>query len=713
LLWQHIWRLARIRMKQLVKNNKSGDVFIDEVPIPTVGEGEVLVKNHFSAVSLGTEKSTIAIAKSSLIEKAMKRPKDFKKVLKLMDKEGVFPAFNKASNKLQIPTPIGYSSAGEIIGLGSGVSDFKIGEQVSCAGMGHAEIVKVPVNLCAPVPEQVSLEHAAFATIGSIALQGIRQSHLQIGESIVVIGLGLIGQIAMQIIEASGCTAIGIDIDRKLVNEVEKRGYVCLDRNDPMVYERLLELTNGQGIDRTIITASSPNNDPVIFSSEILRDRGSITVLGDVKMDLPRSLFYRKELSLNLARSYGPGRYDYKYEYEGHDYPIGYVRWTENRNINAVLDLMRKEQIRMDEIIKEKINFNDSPHFYEQVLSGKVQGSGFVFRYDKDVENVKTLNLNSKKGDGPSSINLGVIGGGSYAQNYILPLLSEVKGLNLVNICTNKSEVSKHLAKKYNFSNCTTDYQEIISNNDINCIFVLTRHDTHSDIVVKGLEKGKHVYVEKPLALSSKELASIKEAYDKSKGSLMVGFNRRFSNLVKNLKASVDTRSGPISINYQVAPGHIPSNHWSQNLEIGGGRIIGEVCHFIDLCNYFVGSEVVDIKHTFMKNQDSNLRYSDNLSMILSYSDGSISQLSYLPNTDKGIPKERIEVSSSLGTYQLDNFKTLKIFRNGKLKTIRERNTDKGQKNMLREYFLSLIKSKSLIPFDQIFEATNITHQLK
>ncbi|MBN22526.1 MAG: oxidoreductase [Bdellovibrionaceae bacterium] len=700
-------------MKQLVKNNKSGEVFIDDVPIPTVNAGEVLVKNHFSAISLGTEKSTISIAKSSLIQKAMKRPKDFKKVLNLMDKEGIFPAFNKATNKLQIPTPIGYSSAGEIIELGPGVRDFKIGDKVSCSGMGHAEFVKVPINLCAIVPEKVSLDHAAFATIGSIALQGIRQSHLQIGESIVVIGLGLIGQIAMQIIEASGCTAVGIDIDRKLVNELENRGYVCLDRNDPKVNERLLELTNGQGIDRTIIAASAPNNDPIIFSSEILRDRGTITVLGDVKMDLPRSLFYRKELSLNLARSYGPGRYDYKYEYEGHDYPIGYVRWTENRNINAVLELMRKGHIRMDEIINENIQFDNAPHFYEQILSGKIQGSGFVFQYDKDADNTKTLRLKRKLRAIPSSINLGLIGGGSYAQNYILPLLSEVKGLNLVNICTNKGDVSKHLAKKYNFASCTTDYQEIISNNDINCVFILTRHNTHSGIVSKCLNKDKHVYVEKPLALSSKELFSIKEAYDKSKGSLMVGFNRRFSNLVNKLKVSVDKRSGPISINYQVAPGHLPSNHWSQDLEIGGGRIIGEVCHFIDLSNYLVNSEVVDIKHTFMKNQDSTLRYSDNLALIISYSDGSISQISYLPNTDRGLPKERIELVSSSGTYQLDNFKTLRIFKNGRLNTISERNTDKGQKNMIREYFLSLIKSQSPIPFNQIFDVTNITHQLK
>ena len=700
-------------MKQLVKNNKSGEVFIDDVPIPTVNAGEVLVKNHFSAISLGTEKSTISIAKSSLIQKAMKRPKDFKKVLNLMDKEGIFPAFNKATNKLQIPTPIGYSSAGEIIELGSGVRDFKIGDKVSCSGMGHAEFVKVPINLCAIVPEKVSLDHAAFATIGSIALQGIRQSHLQIGESVVVIGLGLIGQIAMQIIEASGCTAVGIDIDRKLVDEVENRGYVCLDRNDPKVNERLLELTNGQGVDRTIIAASAPNNDPIVFSSEILRDRGTITVLGDVKMDLPRSLFYRKELSLNLARSYGPGRYDYKYEYEGHDYPIGYVRWTENRNINAVLELMSKGHIKMDEIINENIQFDNAPHFYEQILSGKTIGSGFVFQYDKDADNAKTLRLKRKLRAIPSSINLGLIGGGSYAQNYILPLLNEVKGLNLVNICTNKGDVSKHLAKKYNFASCTTDYQEITSNNDINCVFILTRHNTHSEIVSKCLKKDKHVYVEKPLALSSKELLSIKDAYDKSKGSLMIGFNRRFSNLVNKLKVSVDKRSGPISINYQVAPGHLPSNHWSQDLEIGGGRIIGEVCHFIDLSNYLVNSEVVDIKHSFMKNQDSTLRYSDNLALIISYLDGSISQISYLPNTDSGLPKERIELVSSSGTYQLDNFETLRIFMNGKLNTVRERNTDKGQKNMIREYFLSLIKSQSPIPFNQIFDVTNITHQLK
>lgn len=700
-------------MKQLVKNNRSGEVYLDEVPIPNLSNGQVLVRNIFSAISIGTEKSTIEIAKSSLLEKSIKRPDDLKKVIEVIDKEGLFSALTKAKNKLELPLPIGYSSVGEIIDVAADVKNLRVGDIVSCAGMGHAEIISVPVNLCVKVPENVSHEHAAFATISSIALQGVRQSQINIGENVAVIGLGLLGQITMQLLSATGCNAVGLDIDRNLVNQLTDLGFCCFNRNDKNLSTKFSELTAGYGFDCVIITASTNNNDPIQFASEILRDRGHVTVVGNVKMDLPRSFFYKKELSLSLARSYGPGRYDNNYEFKGQDYPIGYVRWTENRNLKAVLDLIGNKKIDFKKIIKGKVNFSEAPRFFEDVLSGKVRGSGFVFEYTDQPNYNSKLSVTPLSKSRLNKFNIGIIGAGSYAQNFILPVISQIKDLNLISICTSQGAVSKHIAQKYNFSNCTTDSSDIINDKDINTVFILTRHDSHANLVIESLNQDKHVYVEKPLAINSNQLDSIKSSHINSNGTLMVGFNRRFSPLIQKLVKLIQPRTGPISINYQINPGRIPADHWSQNLQDGGGRIIGEGCHFIDLCNYIVGSNAIDVKHSFMRTTDSRLKYDDSVGILLSYPDGSMAIVSYLSNGDKGLSKERLEVFSSNGIIKIDDFKNLKIIKDNKIREIKLRRADKGQESMLKNYFLSLLKGQVLINFEDLYNVTDLTIKIR
>jgi len=699
-------------MKQLIKNNRTGLLSVEEVPSPKAQPGHIIVQNLFSAVSVGTEKAQLEIAKKNLLQKAKSRPVELKKVMKLIKSEGILSAYRKSMNMLNLPASLGYSSVGKVLEIAEDVKKYSIGDLVACGGCGHAEIISVPKNLCALVPEGVNLEHAAFTTIASISMQGVRQADVSVGENVAVIGLGLIGQITLQILSASGCNPIGIDTDHESVSKCKEMGFSCLYRDNLDIESDLLSLTNGFGADSVIITAATSSNDPIEFASHIIRDRGKISVVGAVKTDLPRAPFYSKELSLNFSRSYGPGRYDNNYEIKGYDYPIGFVRWTEQRNMSSVLNLMKQAKLDLSLLSYSVIDFLESASTYNESTDDKNSISR-VFKYSNSPTRSTRIvfkRKNERKSLG--KVKIGFIGAGSYAQNTLLPIISRIKDVDLLGVCTSKGRNSNYVAKKFNFHYSTANYLAILNDDDINCVFILTRHDLHSEYVVKCLKQDKHVFVEKPLALNKKELKSIKNSLIESKGSLMVGFNRRFSECGKKSKDFFEGRNYPLAINYRINIGLTDPNHWSHDIEIGGGRIIGEMCHFVDFCNFLCQSEIIEFD--FLKLNDSNqtLNYSNTVTLIMKYADGSIANVSYISNGDSSFPKERVEIFGGGSVACIDNYKELTLVRSGKSQKINLRGQDKGQREMIKAYINSLSTDKDIINLDDLFSVTDLMFKI-
>ena len=696
-------------MKQLIKNNKTGDLSIKEVPVPHLGDGCLLVQNDYSAVSVGTESSSVEIAKKNLLQKARSRPEEFKKVIGLMKREGVLAAYKKAMNKLGLPAPLGYSSAGKVLKVGGGVRGFEKGDRVTCGGCGHAEVISVPQNLCVKVPNDVDLKQAAFTTLGSIALQGVRQADVELGENIIVIGLGIVGQITMQLVEAAGANPIGIDIDSAVVDFASRLGFTAYSRDEQTLVENLQALTGGRGADAVIITAGTASNDPVEFASEVLRDKGQITVVGAVKMDLPRNPFYMKELSFNLSRSYGPGRYDINYEEKGHDYPIGYVRWTEKRNMEAVLKLMEKSRLDISRLITDVHPFSEAPEVYEKINGKEKPVIGTLLEYEDSIEKESTVYLssgNKKRKAGSVPVNVGFIGAGSYAQSYLLPNLAGIRDVNLKGLATATGMNADHIGNKFRFDYITTDAGRIIKDEEIACVFIATRHNLHAEYVMGALKENKHVYVEKPLAITESELEGIREAWESSEGTLMVGFNRRFSPLVKKARRFLDSSLTPLAINYRINAGYLPPEHWLHDPDIGGGRIIGEACHFVDLCGYFTESDIRSADIYKLDNPEGNIPDEDTSVISLKYSDGSIAVISYFSNGDTSLPKERIEIFGGSSSLIIDDFKTLRMYRGGRCSKFKLRKQDKGQRDEIREYIERIKEGESPIPAEELFSVT-------
>jgi len=695
-------------MKQLVKNNKSGKISVMDTPIPGLANGELLVKNIFSAVSLGTEKAQMVIAKKNLLEKAKSRPDDFKKVLKLIDNEGIYNAYKKSMAKLNLPSHIGYSSVGQVIKSAKDVKNFSKGDIVACGGVGHAEIISVKKHLCCKVPKSVALEEAAFTTIAAIAMQGVRQSNASIGENIGVIGLGLIGIITIKILEASGCNAYGIDIDSKAVEKGKKLGLSCFDRSSSTIEQNIFQLTDGYGLDSVIITAATKSNDPIEFSSEISRDKGNIIVVGDVKTDLPRKNFYNKELSLHFSRSYGPGRYDRSYENKGNDYPIGFVRWTENRNMISILNLLESKTLSFEDLDIIKIPFLDSPKFYEKLSDGEIENP-LILEYDEIPILNKTIVFNNNKSS-VKEINVGIIGAGNYAQNFFIPLLKKFDLINIEGIVSHQGTISKHIASKYGFHFASTDPEKILSNPDINTVFILTRHDSHADYVIRSLAKDKHVFVEKPLALNIEDLVKIKHQYATSKGSLVVGYNRRYSDHIIRMQDIFSDRKVPLSLNIMINAGKLNSEHWVHDLEVGGGRIIGEMCHFVDLSKYIVNSSIVDMKSFTL--EANSLSYKDTVATCIKFLDGSIANISYYSNGINSYPKERIEVFGDGKIVVIEDFKQMiKYTQKGKQVT-KSRYQDKGHEKLISKFFDSITSNKKLMDIDELVETSKLMFEI-
>jgi len=700
-------------MKQLTQDLKKGRMEILEVPFPVLGDGEILVRNHFSVISSGTEGKTVTDARKGYIAKARSRQKEVKQVIDMIKKNGLKDTYDLVMNKLEAPSSLGYSCAGEVLAVGRKAKGFKKGDHIACGGAKavHADIVSVPVNLCVKIPKKIPMEQAAFATIAAIAIQGVRQADLKLGENCAVIGLGLIGLLTLQLLESSGINVIGIDINEDQVKNANRIGIgYNLNRNKLGIENIIEKHTKGTGVDSVIITAGSSSLDPVNFAGNICRKRGKVVIVGGVPTGFDRSDFYKKELELKMSSSYGPGRYDPQYEEKGIDYPIGYVRWTENRNMQSYIDMLGKGKLRIGKLITHEFPLLDAPAAYNMILKRSEQFAGILIKYDPDKKTERKVIMNGKKYS-ESEVTVGFIGAGSFAQNILLP---GMKGLcNFIGITTARGNNSKYVADKYKFDYCTDDAEEIITDKNINTVFIATRHDLHAGYVIKALKAGKNVFVEKPLALTEKELEEIRKTYlsprtsDPSSGSvrLMVGYNRRFSPHIKKVK-ELFSDDQPKAMNIRINAGSLPKDHWINDPDTGGGRIIGEGCHFIDLAMFIAGSGIISV-HANSMNDPNNLN--DTVSINLSFENGSVANISYFSNGSKELPKECLEIFCDGTTVVIDDFKKMTIYRE-KVKTIKLKKQDKGHKEELKRFFKSIEKGlPSPIPFDDLYNVSKAT----
>jgi predicted dehydrogenase/threonine dehydrogenase-like Zn-dependent dehydrogenase len=682
-------------MKQLIQDFKTGKLYVDEIAIPAISDGMLLVENRFSLISAGTEKSTVDVGKASLIGKAMKRPDLVRQVLQNYRKEGFMATFDKVTTKLSSFKALGYSSAGVVITSLDIKGQYKTGDRVACAGQdyaSHAAVVGVPQNLVARIPDNVSFEEATFTTLGAIALQGVRQANPTLGENVCVIGLGLLGQITCQLLKANGCRVFGIDVSNRMVALTNQLGYAeAMERNHDNLNNIANNFTNGYGFDKVIITASAPTNDPIVLATEILRKKGTMVIVGSVPMDIPREpFFYKKELDLKISCSYGPGRYDIAYEEDGVDYPIGYVRWTEQRNMEAFLNLLSDGKINVKPLTTHIFDIEEAEKGYDIVL-GKHKTSfiGILLQYPTNVENKNRLIPTSGTSQKVEKVHVGFIGAGSFAQSYLIPNVKNLASLGIV--VTRTGINAKNVAQKFKFPFSSTNPDDILNDSSINTVFIATQHDTHADYTIRALKKGKAVFVEKPLAMNYEELQQIQDilaTYPSSK--LMVGFNRRFANLSTYSKKLFADIKEPLVINYRINAGFIPKDHWTQT-QSGGGRIIGEVCHFIDLMQFYTNAKPVKVYADCIKSENERIKNDDNIVICIRFSDGSVGNITYIANGDKTLPKERVEIFGGGLSFVNDDFQNGYFYSKGKEHTIK--GTGKGHQEEV-EAFIKFVKGE-------------------
>ena len=691
-------------MRQLTQNLKTGDLKIEDVPAPMVKSGGLLVRNYCSLISAGTERAFVDLGQKSLLGKAKDRPDLVKKVMRQVKQEGVVNTFRKVMEHIDTPLPLGYSSSGVVEVIGAGIHEFTKGDIVACAGAkyaNHAEFVFIPQNLCVKVPEGVDHESAAFTTLGSIAMQGVRRAEPQLGDNVAVIGLGLVGQIAIQILKANGCRVLGIDIDPEKNQLAKKMGIdEAVEIGD--AHKACHDFSNGIGMDFVVITAATHNSGPIEMAGEISRDRGRVVVIGDVGMNVPRDIYYKKELDLRLSRSYGPGRYDAQYEERGIDYPISYVRWTEKRNMEEFLRLVALGNVRPKELITHRFDFNDAIKAYN-IITGKVQEKylAILLKYEIDVLLDRKVILNKaefEKQPAKDQVNIGLIGAGNFTKSMLIPKLEREKSVKIRGIATATGLTAAHTGQKHGCDYATSDYSDFMKDDNIHGVFVATRHNTHSKISAEMLESGKYVFVEKPLAISMEQLDQIMNAWKIAGNKIMVGFNRRFAPMTKKVKEHFKGRTYPIFINYRINAGVLSKESWVQNAEEGGGRIIGEVCHFVDFLQYMTGCYPKRIFAETLHISDQSLEINDNLSATISFPDGSIGTISYLANGDLSYPKERIEIFGGGSICVIDDFMRLEIVKDGKSQKSSGKQ-DKGHDSEIHE-FVEAIRKGEPVPVE-------------
>jgi len=655
-------------MKQILQNFQTGELQVAELPAPMVQPGMVLVRNRFSLISAGTERATVEVAQSSLLGKAQKRPDLVRQTLANVQREGLLATYAKVKSRLHTLKPLGYSCAGEVVESGC-PELFQAGDRVACAGgeyAQHAEYVLVPKHLCVRLPDNVSEEEGAYATLGAIALQGVRQAEPRLGEWVAVIGLGLLGQLTIQILDANGCNVIGIDLNAEHVARAQQAGVAACLRQMPNLEETLRDLTGGRGCDACLITAATKSNDPLELSGRLARKKGRIVIVGLVGADLPRSPFYEKELEVRMSCSYGPGRYDQRYEAEGHDYPFAYVRWTEQRNLEAFVQLLAKGKVRVKELTSHRFPIDRAVDAYQLILGKKQEkylgvlleypgGNGRVVRKITTAAAAVTARSGSR--------GIGFIGAGNFAQAYLLPELRRQKEVARVGVANLHGPSAKSVAEKFGFSYCTTDYRDLLADETIDTVFIATRHDTHASLAIAALTAGKNVYVEKPPALNLEQLRELYRAYaaarardERPAARLAVGYNRRHAPLVQELKRRFAGVAVPLVLTYRVNAGFLESSHWLHDPHAGGGRLIGEACHFVDLAQYLIGAPPLSVYAEGFAAPNSEAVLADNVVATIRFQNGGLATVTYLAGGSSRMPKEYLEIFGGGLCASLDNF---------------------------------------------------------
>ena len=700
-------------MKQVLQNISNGETSIVDVPCPQRKSGSLLISSSKTLVSAGTERMLIDFGKASYLDKARQQPDKVKMVLDKVKTDGLVPTIDAVRSKLDQPLPLGYCNVGVV--LDSGDTDFDVGSRVVSNG-NHADVVRVAKNLCARVPDSVNDESAAFTVLGAIALQGVRLVKPTLGECVVVTGLGLIGLVTVQLLRANGCRVLGIDFDSAKCELARKFGAETVDLSkgeDPLHYAEFF--SRGRGVDAVIITASTKSNEPVSQAAKMCRKRGRIVLVGVVGLELSRADFFEKELTFQVSCSYGAGRYDSEYEEKGNDYPIGYVRWTEQRNFEAVLDMMASGQLNVEPLISHRYSIDNALEAY-QCLEDK-SALGIVLDYPNSNENDLTRScvaLTETRTYQASDSVCTFVGAGNYASRVLMPAFHKA-GAKLDTVVTSGGVSAVHHGKKLNFSKASTDLQEALKDVSTNTLVIATQHNLHAQQTIDGIKSGKHVFVEKPLALKVEEVEQIEKVYNESiaKPLVMVGYNRRFSPHVLKMKELLKSSIGPKTFIMTMNAGEIPADHWTQDPNIGGGRIIGEACHYIDLMRHLAGCKIVGFNAVCMGDAPGVTIREDKASITLSFEDGSFGTIHYFANGGKSFPKERIEVFSNGAVLQLDNFRKLTGFGWNGFSKLKLMTQDKGQDNCSEAFVKAIAEGKSSpIPFDEIIEVAKISCQV-
>jgi predicted dehydrogenase/threonine dehydrogenase-like Zn-dependent dehydrogenase len=686
-------------MKQIIQDLKKGNTLLEEVPAPQVKPGSILIRTTRSLVSLGTERMLVEFGKANLIDKARQQPDKVKQVLDKIRAEGILPTLETVFNKLNQPLPLGYCNVGVVEAVGKGVYGFQVGDRVASNG-SHAEYVCIPENLCAKIPENVSDDEATFTVIGSIGLEGIRLCNPTFGETIVVVGLGLIGLVTAQLLQANGCRVVGFDFDQQKVDLASSKGITAFNPangTDPVKF--VMDYTGEVGADGVIITASNKSDEIIHQAATMSRQRGRIILVGVVGLNLRRDDFYKKELTFQVSCSYGPGRYDDNYELKGQDYPIGFVRWTEKRNFEAILNAIATGQLDVNPLITDRVPLENYLEVYGDMR--KTGSIASILIYSDKPDSSPHVKLDSRSGN-PGQGVIGIIGAGNFTSATLLPQLSKT-GAHIKYLADLQGVQAKTLAKRYHISNAVTDYEILLNDPDVDTVMIITRHNAHARLAIEALQSGKNVFVEKPLALNEADLQQIITSVkgNNQPPMIVVGFNRRFAPLAKKMKQLIG--EGPKNIVATMNAGYIPPEVWVHDMEVGGGRIIGEACHYIDLCTYIAGSRV---KAVCMNSMGINPRENtDNASILLKYENGTNAVINYFANGNKAYSKERVEVYSQEKTLIMDNWRTLQGFGVKGFSKMKTR-LDKGHKEQFSMFVESIKTGKPIIPLDEIVNTT-------
>ncbi|MBC7932158.1 MAG: bi-domain-containing oxidoreductase [Rubrivivax sp.] len=712
-------------MKQLLQNLKTGEGVVADVPAPVVRRGHLLVRTAASLISAGTERAFIELGRKGLVGKAKERPDLVRKVVEKVKSEGLVETLRAVREKLDESHALGYSAAGIVAQVGEGVTDFRAGDRVACAGTGyatHAEMLSVPKNLCARLPEDVDFESGAFATLGAIALQGVRLAEPTLGESVVVIGLGLLGQLAAQLLKANGCRVFGVDLDASKVALAKRLGADDGCVTGDGVKASVAEWSRGRGADAVVITAATQSDEPIQLAGEISRLKGRVVAVGLVGMNVPRQIYFQRELTLRVSMSYGPGRYDPEYEERGHDYPLPYVRWTEGRNIEAFLDLVAAGRVQTAPLVTHRFGIEEGERAY-RLISGDAAESylGIILGYDTERELERNVLNRRQKAEGrrqkagnekASRVRVGLVGAGDYARRMLLPQFRE-SGVEFVSIATASGVTARDVGERYGFARFVSGAEEVLTDADVNLAIVATRHDTHAELTRLALERGLDVFVEKPLALDDAELDAVLEAAPRSRGRLTVGFNRRHSPHARAAKEFFKDTSAPLSMLYRVNAGRVPRSHWTQDPREGGGRIVGEVCHFIDFMHFITGSRVERVHAEAVSSDDAQAVDDDSVFVTLKFADGSSGAIAYLAEGDRALQKERIEIFGAGRTFVIEDFRSTSAYRDGRETRTRLRAQDKGQSEQARAVCAALLEGgPAPIPLEELAATTRATFRI-